>query len=41
MQNHMTNPLFDLFLIYKSAKEIWDCKEKKYGADDIEKKNIL
>jgi len=21
--NHMTNPLFDLFLTYKSAKEIW------------------
>ena len=39
--NHMTNPLFDLFLTYKSAKEIWDSLEKKYGADDAGKKKYI
>ena len=38
--NHMTNPLFDLFLNYKSAKEIWDSLEKKYDVDDAGKKKI-
>ncbi|XP_075096240.1 uncharacterized protein LOC142174358 [Nicotiana tabacum] len=32
--NLMTNPLFDLFINYKSAKIIWDNLDKKYGADD-------
>ncbi|XP_070046393.1 uncharacterized protein LOC142169572 [Nicotiana tabacum] len=39
--NHMTNPLFDLFINYKSAKVIWDSLEKKYGADDAEKKKYV
>ncbi|XP_075077172.1 uncharacterized protein LOC142163917 [Nicotiana tabacum] len=38
--NHMTNPLFDLFINYKSAKVIWDILEKKYGGDDAEKRSI-
>ncbi|XP_070057462.1 uncharacterized protein [Nicotiana tomentosiformis] len=38
--NHMTNPLFDLFINYKSAKVIWDCLEKKYGADDAGKRSM-
>ncbi|KAH0765675.1 hypothetical protein KY285_001546 [Solanum tuberosum] len=37
--NPMTNPLFDLFVTYKSSKEIWDSLEKKYGVDDVGKKN--
>ncbi|XP_075075906.1 uncharacterized protein LOC142162833 [Nicotiana tabacum] len=36
--NHMTNPLFDLFINYKSAKLIWDSLEKKYSTDDSAKK---
>ncbi|XP_019226930.1 PREDICTED: uncharacterized protein LOC109208298 [Nicotiana attenuata] len=39
--NHMTNPLFDLFINYKSAKVIWDSLEKKYGADDAGKKKYV
>ncbi|XP_060210766.1 uncharacterized protein LOC132637736 [Lycium barbarum] len=39
--NHMTNPLFDLFVTYKSAKEIWDNLEKKCGADDAGKKKYV
>ncbi|XP_019239111.1 PREDICTED: uncharacterized protein LOC109219134 [Nicotiana attenuata] len=39
--NHMTNPLFDLFINFKSAKVIWDCLEKKYGADDAGKKKYV
>ncbi|KAH0709267.1 hypothetical protein KY284_010694 [Solanum tuberosum] len=39
--NHMTNPLFDLFVTYKSAKEIWDSLEKKYGVDDAGKKKYV
>ncbi|XP_075076368.1 uncharacterized protein LOC142163019 [Nicotiana tabacum] len=38
---HMTNPLFDLFINYKSAKVIWDSLEKKYGADDAGKKKYI
>ena len=33
--NHMSNPLFDLFATHKSAKEIWNLLEKKYGANDV------
>ncbi|CAN1845367.1 Retrovirus-related Pol polyprotein from transposon TNT 1-94, partial [Linum perenne] len=36
--NHMTNPIFDLLVINKSAKEIWEVLERKYGADDAGKK---
>jgi len=39
--NHMTNPFFDLFVTYKSVKEIWDSLEKKYGADDAGKKKYV
>ncbi|XP_019267101.1 PREDICTED: uncharacterized protein LOC109244460 [Nicotiana attenuata] len=39
--NYMTNPLFDLFINYKSAKVIWDSLEKKYGADDAGKKKYV
>ncbi|XP_016432970.1 uncharacterized protein LOC107759520 [Nicotiana tabacum] len=39
--NHMTNPLFDLFINYKSAKVIWDSLEKKYGPDDAGKKKYV
>ena len=37
----MANTLFDLFLNYKYAKEIWDSFEKKYDVDDAGKKNML
>ncbi|XP_075088212.1 uncharacterized protein LOC142170251 [Nicotiana tabacum] len=39
--NHMTNPLFDLFINFKSAKIIWDSLEKKYGVDDAGKKKYV
>nr|XP_016442718.1 PREDICTED: uncharacterized protein LOC107768129 [Nicotiana tabacum] len=39
--NHMTNPLFDLFINYKSAKVIWDNLEKKYGANNMGKKKYV
>ncbi|KAL9231128.1 hypothetical protein vseg_006389 [Gypsophila vaccaria] len=39
--NHMTNTLFDLFMIHKSAKFIWDSLEKKYGADDAGKRKYV
>ena len=37
----MTNPLFDLFFINKSAKSIWETIEKKYGSDDVGKKKYV
>ncbi|XP_075076386.1 uncharacterized protein LOC142163035 [Nicotiana tabacum] len=39
--NHMTNPLFDLFINFKSAKVIWDSLEKKYGTNDAGKKKYV
>nr|XP_009796253.1 PREDICTED: uncharacterized protein LOC104242843 [Nicotiana sylvestris] len=40
--NYMTNPLFDLFINYKSAEVIWDGLEKKYDVDDAgKKKNVV
>ena len=39
--NHMTNPLFHLFVIFKSAKIIWEKLEIKYEADDTEKKKYI
>ncbi|KAK9667654.1 hypothetical protein RND81_13G002700, partial [Saponaria officinalis] len=39
--NHMTNTLFDLFMIHKSAKTIWELLDKKYGADDAGKKKYV
>lgn len=41
MLNHMTNVLFDLLVNIKSAKQIWDMLEKKYGADDAGKKKYV
>lgn len=32
--NHITNPLFDLFIIFKFAKIIWEKLEVNYRADD-------
>ncbi|XP_070007571.1 uncharacterized protein LOC142165387 [Nicotiana tabacum] len=39
--NHMSNPLFYLFINYKSAKVIWDSLEKKYGVDNAGKKKYV
>ncbi|XP_074282809.1 uncharacterized protein LOC141607359 [Silene latifolia] len=39
--NLMTNTLFDLFMVHKSAKAIWELLEKKYGADDASKKKYV
>ncbi|XP_074276914.1 uncharacterized protein LOC141600571 [Silene latifolia] len=39
--NHMTNTLFDLFMVHKSAKTIWELLGKKYGADDVGKKKYV
>ncbi|CAN1185666.1 Retrovirus-related Pol polyprotein from transposon TNT 1-94, partial [Linum perenne] len=36
--NHMPNPIFDLLVSKKSAKEIWELLERKYGADDAGRK---
>ncbi|XP_074266192.1 uncharacterized protein LOC141588657 [Silene latifolia] len=36
--NNMTNTMFDLFAVNKSAKFIWEALETKYGADDAGKK---
>jgi len=35
--NNMSNPLFDLFVIFKSTKIIWTKLEAKYGFDDAAK----
>jgi len=34
----MSNPLFDLFVSFKSAKVIWTKLETKYGSDDAGKR---
>ena len=39
--NHMTNPLFDLFVIFKFAKIIWEKLQVRYGADDVGKKKYV
>ncbi|XP_074276851.1 uncharacterized protein LOC141600508 [Silene latifolia] len=39
--NLMHNTLFDLFMVYKSAKTMWELLEKKYGADDAGKKKYV
>ena len=36
--NNMSNPLFDLFVNFKSVKIIWTKVEVKYGSDDAGKK---
>jgi len=37
----MTNPLLDLFVIFKSTKIIWEKLKIKYGAHDAGKKKYL
>jgi len=39
--NNMSNPLFDLFFIFKSAKIIWTKLEVKYDSDDAEKRKYV
>ncbi|KAK4406282.1 hypothetical protein Sango_0634700 [Sesamum angolense] len=40
--NHMNNSLFDLFVNYRSAKDIWTTLETRYGGDDAgRKKQVL
>ena len=39
--NNMSNPLFDLFVIFKSAKVIWTKLEAKYGSDDAGKRKYV
>ena len=39
--NNMTNILFDLFMVMKSAKIIWESLESKYGSDDAGKKKYV
>ncbi|XP_074277081.1 uncharacterized protein LOC141600734 [Silene latifolia] len=39
--NNMTEILFDLFMIHKSAHTIWESLKKKYGADDAGKKKYV
>jgi len=37
----MSNPLFDLFVVFKSAKTIWTKLETKNGSDDAGKKKYV
>ncbi|KAL0408252.1 UNVERIFIED_CONTAM: hypothetical protein Sradi_1759600 [Sesamum radiatum] len=39
--NHMNNSLFDLFVNYKSAKDIWTTLETRYGGDDTGRKKYV
>jgi len=39
--NNMSNPLFDLFVSFKSAKVIWTKLETKYGSDDAGKRKYV
>ncbi|KAK9677396.1 hypothetical protein RND81_11G140500 [Saponaria officinalis] len=39
--NNMNDTLFDLFMVHKSARTIWESLEKKYGADDAGKKKMF
>ena len=39
--NHVTNSLFDLFLIQKQAKAIWNTSENRYGGDDAGRKKYV
>jgi len=38
---HMINPLFDLFINFKSAKIIWEKLEIKYGPDNAREKKYV
>ena len=37
----MSNPLFDLFVIFRSAKITWIKLEVKYGLDDAGKRKYI
>jgi len=39
--NHMSNPLFDLFVTFKFAKIIWEKSGVKYGVEDAKKKKYV
>ncbi|KAL0427898.1 UNVERIFIED_CONTAM: hypothetical protein Slati_2964600 [Sesamum latifolium] len=39
--NHMNNSLFNLFVNYGSAKEIWTTLETRYGGDDAGRKKYV
>ncbi|GAU45869.1 hypothetical protein TSUD_187020 [Trifolium subterraneum] len=39
--NGMSDPLFDIYQNVESAKELWDCLEAKYMADDSSSKKFL
>ena len=39
--NNMSNPLFDLFVNFKSTKIIWTKQEDKYGSDDARKRKYI
>ncbi|KAK4404477.1 Retrovirus-related Pol polyprotein from transposon TNT 1-94 [Sesamum angolense] len=39
--NHMNNSLFDLFVNYRSAKDIWTTLETRYGGDDAGRKKYF
>ncbi|XP_058774264.1 uncharacterized protein LOC131648530 [Vicia villosa] len=39
--NGMSDPLFDIYQNVESKKELWDCLEAKYMADDSSSKKFL
>ncbi|KAA0041578.1 ty1-copia retrotransposon protein [Cucumis melo var. makuwa] len=39
--NHMSNPMFDLFVAQKSAKDIWSTLDSRYGRDDVGRKKYV
>jgi len=39
--NHLTKPLFDLFVTFKSNTIVWEKLVVKYGADDAGKRNYV
>jgi len=39
--NHMTNPLFNLFITFKYVKIIWEKLEVKHRADNTRKNKFV
>ncbi|KAA0046444.1 ty1-copia retrotransposon protein [Cucumis melo var. makuwa] len=39
--NHMSDPMFDLFVAKKSAKDIWSTLESRYGGNDAGRKKYV
>ncbi|KAA0063948.1 ty1-copia retrotransposon protein [Cucumis melo var. makuwa] len=39
--NHISDPMFDLFVVQKSAKDIWSTLESQYGGDDAGRKKYV